>query len=892
MAVREATPGGTVFLCCTDHRRAALQEQPSLNGIDYLEVGDLEPGDVSGAETTELNALLPADRAERLAQRRLTIAFVNPLLPAHLSTLSEANLRVEGAERPDTRSIAVTVLRTTASSIVLRASRRGDFSPYRLRIVRSADDDRPPETFDPLLTGVGFSFRLDCLTGFDCLAPAACPPANRPDIDLDYLARDYATFRRLILDRIATLSPDWRERHAADLGIALVELVAYVADSLSYRQDAVATEAYLGTARKRVSVRRHARLVDYPMHDGRNARAWLQIVLQAGAPASGVTLPHEDATGATTKFLTMVSAPPTLDEEQAAELLAAERPEVFELVLPPGAPPPRLRRQHNLLPFYTWGASDCCLPAGARAATLAGKFPNLAIGDVLVFEELVGPTTGQAGDADPSHRHAVRLTAVRPADDPLGGRFLSPQTADPVDVTEIAWADEDALPFPLCLSATIENPDRTTRSIAVSCALGNIVLVDHGRTVGPEPLGVVPRPRLALVPTTTAGGCETDEPRAVPARFRPQLREGPLTQCGTVLKTIPGGGRPKRERWPFDPDAPASSALEASLTDVVPRVALEGSLEGVTSSWSASADLLRSSGNDRDFVVEVESDGTSSLRFGDGTNGARPAARTSFAATYRVGNGSRGNVGAGAIAHVVTSVAGIDHVRNPLPSSGGIDPEASEDVRRFAPVAFRTQERAVTADDYARRAERDVRVQQAAASFRWTGSWRTVFVTVDPVADQPSRSSIGGQLPRDLIGRLEAYRMAGIDLEVDTPRYVPLEIEMEVCAKRDYFRADIRRAIGELFDSRVLADGRRGLFHPDNFTFGEPLYLSRLYAAAYAVDGVESVAITTFQRQGQPDPKPLEEGRLDFGRLEIGQLDNDPSLADHGVFRLHVSGGK
>ena len=55
------------------------------------------------------------------------------------------------------------------------------------------------------------------------------------------------------------------------MGVTLVELLAYVADELSYRQDAVATEAYLDTARSRVSLRRHARLVDYRMHDGCNA---------------------------------------------------------------------------------------------------------------------------------------------------------------------------------------------------------------------------------------------------------------------------------------------------------------------------------------------------------------------------------------------------------------------------------------------------------------------------------------------------------------------------------------------------------------------------------------------------------------------------------------------
>ena len=66
--------------------------------------------------------------------------------------------------------------------------------------------------------------------------------------------------------------PDWTERHVPDLGVALVEVLAYTGDYLSYYQDAVATEAYLQTARNRVSVRRHARLTGYRLHEGCHAR--------------------------------------------------------------------------------------------------------------------------------------------------------------------------------------------------------------------------------------------------------------------------------------------------------------------------------------------------------------------------------------------------------------------------------------------------------------------------------------------------------------------------------------------------------------------------------------------------------------------------------------------
>jgi hypothetical protein len=55
---------------------------------------------------------------------------------------------------------------------------------------------------------------------------------------------------------------------------------------------------------------------------------------------------------------------------------------------------------------------------------------------------------------------------------------------------------------------------------------------------------------------------------------------------------------------------------------------------------------------------------------------------------------------------------------------------------------------------------------------------------------------------------------------------------------------------------------------------------------------VASVNITTFQRQGQPDRRPLEEGKLSMERLEIARLDNDLNFPERGVFRLQLQGGK
>lgn len=211
-----------------------------------------------------------------------------------------------------------------------------------------------------------------------------------------------------------------------------------------------------------------------------------------------------------------------------------------------------------------------------------------------------------------------------------------------------------------------------------------------------------------------------------------------------------------------------------------------------------------------------------------------------------------------------------------------------EDVRQRVPIAYRTQQRAVTPQDYAQMTERYQGVQRAAATFRWTGSWHTAFVTVD----REEGHQVNPAFENDVRGFLEPFRMAGHDLEVDAPRSVALEIEMMVCVDADYFRSDIKRELLEVLSNYDLPDGRRGLFHPDNFTFGQAVYSSQIYAAAQSIQGVESVNITTFRRMGSLDKYPLETGKLQIGRLEIARLDNDPNFQEHGVLRVEMGGGK
>ena len=140
--------------------------------------------------------------------------------------------------------------------------------------------------------------------------------------------------------------------------------------------------------------------------------------------------------------------------------------------------------------------------------------------------------------------------------------------------------------------------------------------------------------------------------------------------------------------------------LAATGAQVQPAVAVHAGSEGYFRDWDVRPSLLDSGPFDPGFVVEVEDDGTARLRFGDGTNGMRPPVGANLEAMVRSGGGTVGNVGIGAIAHVVGAQPPDLRVRNPVPAVGGTDPEPLANVRLHAPTAFRSTDRAVTADQY------------------------------------------------------------------------------------------------------------------------------------------------------------------------------------------------
>ncbi|MDP8993231.1 MAG: putative baseplate assembly protein [Actinomycetota bacterium] len=808
-------------LHCPENARRALVADSAVNGIDHVEV-------------------LPSRRA------LLVHCFSAP------SGLDAENVVIEGGVRIRTKVLSVhrgdqvptglldppdglvlSRIPDPSRVLVVRTDQPGDFSTYTLQLV---PPEKAQDAFDPVLSSAPFSYMVDCESDFDCGADEACEERLWPAPQIDYMAKDYASFRSLMLDRLSVLAPDWEERNPADVMTALVELLAYSADSLSYFQDAVATEAYLGTARRRESVRRHARLVDYRMHDGANARTW--VCFETDAAADGAVL--EAGTPVLTGELGTTVTMSETDVEKAVSQGAVVFETMHDLTL---------RESRNAIPFYTWGDDRCCLPAGATRATLAGNAAALDLrgGDVLILEEVLNPRNRRPEDADRTHRHPVRLrTAPVPVRDPVRH----------VWALEVEWHAEDALPFPLCLWQFHDTEEPVT-TVPTSVARGNVALADHGRTLKAMQ-GGQRRVLLERLGTPVPG-----------RRFRPTLERTGLTHAVE-----------------YDHDravkvAAARSTRYDSLDTALPAIAVVGEQEP----WEPLHELLNSDRFAANFVVEMHEDGRASLRFGDGVLGREPAVGP-FYASYRIGNGRGGNVGQGALRRVVTDVR-VTALTNPVAATGGTDPEPIETVRLNAPQAFRTQRRAVTESDYVTRAEQHPEVQKAGATRRWTGSWYTMFVTIDRVGGR----EIDPAFEAEMRAHLDVFRLAGHDVEIDAPRYVPLELAMTVAVHPGYVRSGVKEALLEAFGNRPLSADRRGFFHPDNFSFGQPVHLSRIVAAAMGVSGVDWVEVTRFHRFDHPSGDSLDKGRVELARLEVARLDNDPNRPENGRLELDLRGG-
>ncbi|MBK8019997.1 MAG: hypothetical protein IPK19_00905 [Chloroflexi bacterium] len=776
------------------------------------------------------------------SQDRLDVYFLlDPaLMDAPLiGTVNADQIAIENLRDEDQPDVTITNLAWAVEDgrnvLRLDVVRPISFAPHKLTL-----DD--PARIDPYYKSKVFSFQANCDTGLDCEPDEPLPyPEEYVDFPVDYTARDFLSFRQALFDFASQRYPRWLDRLEADVGVMLLEVLSAVGDEMAYAQDRISREATLETATQRRSLRLLARLVDYDLSDGRAGTTWLDVTVEPGMA------------GAIPTGTPVTSADGSVSYEVGTGLFDPAAGYDVEFVL-------------NSFTPYFWDEDDLTLPAGSTELYLAGD--HLA---ALTPPEdrLLLIKTDPPDPSDPAQRLLVHLQAVETLQDPLTGD----------DVTRIAWD-------------TPTSYDMDKRFLEVR---GNILPVTAGST-------------RTLVFTIADSGDPFGSPSAI-ARL--------------------GGGAPPRDTPPIyrfslpETDFLGLSWLYASeLGRLRPEIRLYGaalvgdtyvrqpndewlwrsSLVGVASSNPFSADFTLEDGTwgrvigypvpgdeyvHRDYASPLGY----TLRFGDGEFGMIPSSRGAFVVDYRVNTGGTAadNIPRGTLTRLGVGLPFVRAVINPIAATDALPAESLESARINAPEAYKAiTYRAVRPEDYAEAAERLDWVQQAGASMRWTGSWRTIFAAADPM----NALTIAAEQSTALDRQLDRFRQAGQDAQQRPPRYADIDLKITVCAENFAYAGEVKEAvlIALMGDPRT---GQTGFFSPDRFSFGSPLYRGALEAAAQAAYGVRAVESIEFRRRGffQWRLFTQAESFYDPGIDTIIRVANDPLYPEHGTVRVTVKGG-
>jgi hypothetical protein len=776
------------------------------------------------------------------AQTQLRVHF---LTDVQIALVSAEKVTICGGERIN----AVQVLALAADPwsadedgrliLNLAVPSPGDFSIYTLTI------DSP--TLDPYFDSVPFSFKANCESDLDCAPiPQQCPGEQEISPPINYRVKDFAGFKQALSDFSALRYPFWVERSEADVGVMLMETLSAVADELSYLQDRVAAESKLATATQRLSLLRLARLVDYEPTPPIAATATLLLEVAEGVTsvAGGFRC---SALGAENQAIPFVLGEGLVNLE-TGRLTAS----TYKLDARWNAGPVHAR---NLLPYW-WDESRRCLAAGATRVWLIGHEHGLEPERPLLID--TAPTIA----GYPPAREVVTIRTVSEIEDPVFKVALTR-----IDLTAPTTLEHDlgATHFAANLVPAVQGAQ-----------VREEFLIPEEPPIGARPAGVEP-----VVVRTAANWSPTD-PRA---DYR-------YTLGASQICWLPGA----------DTDADLNADVSAT-----PLIALEASDASGTQPWRWERWLLGSSAGDAVFTLTPERytivgedagatwfdyDGEGiTIRFGDGTFGLLPAPGTTFTVTYLAGGGALGNVPADTITQIDPGqeAAGVLTVSNPFAATDGQEQETAQQIRDRAPQAFRANPlRAVRQEDYVRAAKSLPWVMQAGTSFRWTGSWLTVFTSADP----REREDLTVSELESLSQLLDRRRLAGYESYVLAPDYASLDLQIYVCAQPSAFAGDVERAVLACLRPGRLPSGTLGFFDHERWSFGEPLQASALLAAIQRANGVQGVSSIRYRQRGvQWEWTELPE-TVAIPTNRILRLDDDPSRPEDGSLQVIVGGGK
>jgi predicted phage baseplate assembly protein len=216
---------------------------------------------------------------------------------------------------------------------------------------------------------------------------------------------------------------------------------------------------------------------------------------------------------------------------------------------------------------------------------------------------------------------------------------------------------------------------------------------------------------------------------------------------------------------------------------------------------------------------------------------------------YATGGGRRGNVAAGAIRTLRSSIPFVAGVENRHPAHGGVDGETLDEAKERGPLLLRTRSRAVTAEDYeimarevAPEAAR-IRCVRAGEGDVPAGSVRLLVVPAAPAGR--GRISFETLVPAEemlarIAARLDEVRVVGTKVSVQPPLYRGVTVVARLIARP---RVSLNRVHDDALDElyRYLSPLPGGGPEGTGWPFGRPVQAGNIFGLLQRVRGVELV---------------------------------------------------
>jgi hypothetical protein len=252
--------------------------------------------------------------------------------------------------------------------------------------------------------------------------------------------------------------------------------------------------------------------------------------------------------------------------------------------------------------------------------------------------------------------------------------------------------------------------------------------------------------------------------------------------------------------------------------------------------WKEKASLYQQGGSAQVFATLNQPSGNTDILFGDGVEGATlPTGQNNIQASYRIGSGLSGNVGAGSITTLIDRPPGVSGVNNPSAATGAQDSQSVADIRANAPLSVLTLGRAVSITDYQNFAQSFAGIAKAHAIWIPSGPGRGVFVTV--AAAGGSALPSGNPTLGNLISALHDYGNPLIPITAVSFLETFFNFSADIKYDPAYDAAAVKAS--------VLAQLRQN-YSFNARTFGQGVSVDEIEAFIQGVPGVIAVNVTSF----------------------------------------------